>query len=303
MSASKPVIVTCAITGSHQDFRKHPDYPITPAQIARDCIAASKAGAAVAHIHARDPETGWPSMDTSLYREIIDRVRDAGCEIILNVTAGEGGVYEPSAEDHNRNSSTGNLAHPLKRVAHIEELRPEICTIDVATMNFGEFAFINMARDLRVMADRMIAVGSQPEIEVFDVGHVVLANKLIAEGHLKAPFLFQLCMGIVYGAPATPQLMALMASMLPEGSVWSAFGVGLKQFDVLANAVTMGGNVRVGLEDNMYLSKGEFATNAQLVDKAVKIVGMLNRNVATPAEAREIMGVNERRNLTGLAAP
>ncbi len=292
---SQAVVVTCAITGSHQDFHKHPDYPITPAQIARDCIAASKAGAAVAHVHARDPETGWPSMDTALYREIIDRVRSADCDIILNLTAGEGAVFEPRPDDPNRNTDRGNLASPAARVAHIEALQPEICTIDVATMNFGEFAFINMARDLRVMADRMIAAGTQPEIEVFDIGHVVLANRLIEEGHLRAPFLFQLCLGIAYGAPATPQAMALMASMLPEGAVWSAFGVGPKEFDIVATAVTMGGHVRVGLEDNMYLSRGRFATNAELVDRAVNIVGMLNRNVATADQAREIMGISARR--------
>lgn len=295
---TKPVVVTCAITGSHQDFRKHPDYPITPAQIARDCIAASRAGAAIAHVHARDPATGWPSMELAIYREIIDRVRSADCDIILNLTTGEGAVFEPRADDPNRNTDRGNMASPAARVVHIETLQPEICTIDVATMNFGEFAFINMARDLRVMAERMIASGTQPEIEVFDVGHVVLANRLIDEGYLRPPFLFQLCLGIAYGAPATPQAMALMASMLPEGAVWSAFGVGPKAFDIVANAVTMGGNVRVGLEDNMYLSRGRFASNAELVDRAVNIVGLLNRNLATAAEAREIMGVDARR--TGL---
>ncbi|WP_396272155.1 3-keto-5-aminohexanoate cleavage protein [Hyphomonas sp.] len=302
MSTPKPVIVTCAVTGSHQDFAKHPDYPITPAQIARDCIAAAKAGAAIAHVHARDPQTGWPSMDVAIYREIIHRVRDAGCDIILNLTTGEGAVFEPRTDNPNLNTDRGNLALPAARVAHVEELRPEICTLDAATMNFGEFAFINTPRDLRIMADRIIAAGTQPEIEVFDIGHVVIANRLISEGHLKPPFLFQFCLGIAYGAPATPEVIKLMESMIPAGSVWSAFGVGPKEFDVVASAVTLGGNVRVGLEDNMYLARGEFATNAQLVDRAVSIVEKLNRNIASPREAREIVGVNTRRASAGALA-
>lgn len=300
MNEKMPVVITCAITGSHQDFAKHPDYPVTPVSIARDCIAAGKAGAAVAHIHARDPVTGWPSMDVELYGEIIKRVRDAGCDIVLNLTTGEGAVFEPREDDPNRNTDRGNMASPEARVAHIEKLQPEICTIDIATMNFGEFAFVNTPSHLRRMADRIIAAGTQPEIEVFDLGQIVLANQLIKEGRLTGPFLFQLCMGIAYGAPATPACIELMASLLPSGATWSAFGVGPKQFDIVSNAVTLGGNVRVGLEDNMYIAKGEFATNAQLVDRAVDIIGLLNRNVATPAEARQIMGVSERRKAAGL---
>ncbi len=292
---ARPIVITCAITGSHQDFAKHPDYPITPAQIARDCLEAEKAGAAIAHVHARDPDTGWPSMSIDLYREILDRVRDAGSDIVVNLTTGEGGVFESSEDDPGRNTERANMQLPEARVAHIEALRPEMCTLDVATMNFGEFVFINSPAHLRRMARRIIAANCQPEIEVFDVGHVVLANKLVAEGVLSGPLLFQLCLGVPYGAPATAQVMGLMASMLPNGATWSAFGIGPLEFDVVGQAVAQGGNVRVGLEDNMYLAKGRFATNAQLVDRAASIVGLLNRDVATPAQAREIVGINARR--------
>jgi uncharacterized protein (DUF849 family) len=290
----RPVVVTCAITGSHQDFARHPDYPITPAQIAADCIAAWKAGAAVAHVHVRDPKTGWSSNELAYFREVVDRVRDSDCDVILNLTTGEGAVFEQSESDPGRSTERCRVQGPEERVAHIEALRPEICTLDVATMNFGEYVFLNTPDHLRRMARRILAAGVQPELEVFDLGQVVLAKQLIAEQVLTPPFLFQLCLGIPYGAPATAQVMALMASMLPAGSVWSAFGIGPLEFDMVAQSVALGGNVRVGLEDNMYLSKGRFATNAELVDRAVSVVSALNRNIASPAEARVILGVTER---------
>lgn len=290
-----PVVVTCAVTGSHQDFAKHPDYPITPIQIARDCIEAAKAGAAVAHIHVRDPETGWPSIKLELFREVVSRVRDAGSNILINLTTGEGAVFRAHKEDPSRSVDEFPLLTPEKRVEHVEALKPDICTLDIATMNFGEFVFINSPDDLRRMARRIIAAGVQPEIEVFDTGHIVLARKLIDEGVLPGPHLFQLCMGIKYGAPATPEAIALMVSMLPPEATWSAFGVGPMEFDVLAQSIALGGNVRVGLEDNLYLNRSDWATNAKLVERAVSIVGSLNRDIATPEDARILFGINERK--------
>lgn len=295
---AKPVVVTCAITGSHQDFAKHPDYPITPSQIARDCLAAAKAGAAVVHVHVRDPETGWSSIELTYFEEVVNRVRDAGSDVLINLTTGEGAVFQARDDDPSRSSDRFPLLQPEARVRHIEALKPDLCTLDIATMNFGEFVFINSPEHLRRMARRILAAGVQPELEVFDTGQIVLAKKLIAEGVITGPLLFQLCLGISYGAPATPDAMSLMADMLPEGAVWSAFGVGPKEFDIVAQAAAMGGNVRVGLEDNLYLNRGEWATNASLVDRACSIIGALNRDVATPAQAREAFGVNARRAAT-----
>jgi uncharacterized protein (DUF849 family) len=297
-----PVVITCAVTGSHQEFARHPDYPITPEHIARDCIAAWKAGAAVAHVHVRDTRTGWGTNDVAYFREVVDRVRDSGSDVVLNLTTGEGAVFEQSASDPGRSTERCRIQAPEERVAHIEVLRPDMCTLDIATMNFGEFAFINTPGHLRSMARRILAAGVQPELEVFDLGQIVLARKLIDEKILTPPFLFQLCLGISYGAPATSAVMALMASMLPAGAVWSAFGVGPLEFDIAAQAVALGGHVRVGLEDNMYLSKGKFATNAQLVDRSVAIVSSLNRNIASSAEAREIFGINARARSAGVQA-
>lgn len=290
-----PVVITCAITGSHQDFARHPDYPITPPQIARDCLDAAKAGAAVVHVHVRDPETGWPSIKEEYFHEIVARVRDAGSDVLINLTTGEGAVFQAREEDPSRSAERFPLLTPEQRVAHVESLKPDICTLDIATMNFGEFVFINSPEHLRRMARRIISAGVQPELEVFDTGQIVLANKLIAEKVLSGPYLFQLCLGISYGAPATQAAMSLMVDMLPPDAVWSAFGVGPKEFDVVAQAVALGGNVRVGLEDNLYLNRGEWATNAKLVDRAATLITALNRDIATPAEARALLGVDERR--------
>jgi uncharacterized protein (DUF849 family) len=293
---AKPVVITCAITGSHQDFARHPDYPITPQAIARDCIAAGKAGAAVVHVHVRDPETGWPSIRLDLFSEVVARVRDSGSEVLINLTTGEGAVFQAREDDPSRSTERFGLLSPEDRVRHIEALRPDICTLDITTMNFGEFVFINAPEHLRRMARRIIAAGVQPELEVFDLGQIVLARKLIQEGVLPGPHLFQLCLGIQYGAPATPRVMTLMVDMLPRDAVWSAFGVGPLEFDVVAQAVSLGGNVRVGLEDNLYLGRGEWATNAALVDRAASIVTALGRDVASPQEAAALLGVRARRD-------
>ena len=288
---SNQVIITCAVTGSHQNFHKYPDYPITPAQIAESCLDARQAGAAIVHVHVRDPETGAAAGETALYREVMARVRDAGSDVLINLTTGFGGRFAPSEDDPRRAGPGTSLIAPEQRVAHVEELRPEICSLDVGSFNFGDSVFMNTPAHLRIMAARIKAVGVKPEIEVFEPGHVIFAKQMIEEGLIEGPPMFQLCLGILYASPATPAAMTFLRSLLPEAARWSAFGVARRQFPMAAEAVAQGGNLRVGLEDNLYLAKGEFANNAQLVEKAVEIVRDAGAEPAEPARAREILGL------------
>jgi uncharacterized protein (DUF849 family) len=276
-------VITCALTGGFDTRPKNPAVPVTPEEIATSALDAAKAGAAVVHIHVRNPKTTLPSMELEHYRETVERIREKNGDVILNLTTGPGGRFVPGKEDPQT---------PGVRLRHVEELRPPICTLDVATMNFGEHVFLNTPTHLREMADRARAVGAKPEIEVFDLGHIELAKRLIAEGHLAEPPLFQICLGIPWGAPATPETMIQMRDRLPANAVWSGFGISKMQFPMVALAATLGGNVRVGLEDNLYLGPGKLApSNAALVDKAVKILDLLDRPIATPAEAREIFAL------------
>jgi uncharacterized protein (DUF849 family) len=286
---ARKVVITCALTGSADTVDKNPAVPVTPRQIAESALDAAKAGAAVVHVHVRDPDTGQASMDPALYREVVARVRDSGSEVVLNLTTGAGGRFMPGDNEATQPGPGTTLTTPAVRTRHVEELRPEICSLDVATMNFGENAFVNVPKHLRDMAGRAKASGVKPELEVFDTGHVELAKKLIADGHIDTPPLFQLCLGIPYGAPATPESMIHLRNLLPEGAVWSAFGISRHEFPMVALAVMLGGNVRVGLEDNLYLSHGELApSNAALVEKAAGIIETMGAEVATPAEARGI---------------
>ncbi len=288
---SRDVIITCAVTGSHQNFHKHPDYPITPQQIAAACLEARQAGAAIVHVHVRDPETGVPVGDTALYREVVERIRDAGSDILINLTTGYGGRFAPSEDDPRQAGPGTSLIAPEARVAHVEELKPEICSLDVGTFNFGASVFMNTPEHLRIMAARIKAAGVKPEIEVFEPGHIIFANQMIEEGLIEDPPMFQLCLGILYASPATSEAITFLSSLLPEGARWSAFGVSRQQFPMAAEAVAQGGNLRVGLEDNLYLGKGEFASNGQLVEKAAQIVREAGGEPAEPARAREILGL------------
>jgi uncharacterized protein (DUF849 family) len=288
---SRDVIITCAVTGSHQNHNRHPDYPVTPRQIAETCLEARQAGAAIVHVHVRDPETGAPAGETALYREVVARLRDAGSDLLVNLTTGYGGRFAPSEDDPRQAGPGSSLIPPEQRVAHVEELKPEICSLDVGTFNFGASVFMNTPDHLRIMAARIKAAGVKPEIEVFESGHIVFANQMIEEGLIDGPPMFQLCLGILYASPATSEAMAFMKSLLPEAARWSAFGVSRRQFPMAAEAVAQGGNLRVGLEDNLYLAKGEFASNAQLVEKAVEIVRDAGAEPAEPARAREILGL------------
>ena len=295
---SQPTIITCAITGGHNsyanNFRGHPDYPVTPEQIADNAIEAAKAGAAIAHIHVRDPETGERSGDLNLFKQVVERIRDSGSDILINLTSSEGARFIPGKDDPKTGAEGTTLIRPLDRLKHIEELRPDICTLDVGTFNFGDVIFVNTPEDLRIMAKRIQEIGVKPEIEVFELGHIEFAKKLIDEGLIDSPPMFQVCLGIPHAAPAVPEVLNLMQSRLPDNARWSAFGISRAEFHIAAQSVSLGGNVRVGLEDNLYLAKGEFASNVQLVEKAVRVVHELGSEPASPDQTREALGLSKR---------
>jgi uncharacterized protein (DUF849 family) len=288
-------IITCAVTGSITRPDQHPGLPITPAQIADAAIDAARAGAAIAHIHVRDPKTGAPSMDLALYREVVERIRESGSELLINLTTGPGGRFIPSEDDPKVAAPGSNLMRPEKRVEHVVALRPEICSLDLNTMWFGASVVINTPRSVATMAQAIRAAGVLPELEVFDSGDIQLAHQLLADGALARPPLFQVVLGIRNGFPATPETLLYARSLLPPDALWAAMGIGRMEFPIVAQACLLGGHVRVGLEDNLYLGKGELApSNAALVERAARLVELLGRSVATPAEARQILGLAAR---------
>jgi len=288
---SDEVILTCAITGGHNNQDKHPDYPISPEHIANDCIAAAKAGAAIVHIHVRDPATGMRSGDPALFREVVNRIRDSAVDVLINLTTSEGARFAPGEVDASVGGPGTTLVQPLDRLHHVEELRPDICTLDVGTFNFGETIFVNTPAHLRIMAARIQELGVKPELEVFEPGHIMFAHKLIEEGLIEGKPMFQLCLGIPHASPATPEVLTLMKNLLPDNSNWSAFGISRFEFGIVAQAASQGGNCRVGLEDNLYLNKGEFASNLQLVERALRIIRELGREAATATQAAERLGI------------
>lgn len=288
----KKTIISCALTGNGNTTHLNPAVPVTPKQIADEAIAAARAGAAIAHIHVRDPVSGHPSAELSLYREVVDRIRDSGCGILINLTTGPGARFHPSDEDPNRGNSESIMMSPEARVEHVIALKPELCSLDVATMNFGRRAFVNVPDHLIKMARMVEAEGVKPEIEVFELGHIRLAMHMMEEHGLLANPLFQLCLGVPWGAAADTQTMMMMKDQLPVGAMWSAFGIGRTQFPMVAQSVVLGGHVRVGLEDNLYLGKKQLAPgNASLVERAVRIVESLNGEVASIADARSTLGL------------
>jgi uncharacterized protein (DUF849 family) len=285
---STTVFITCAVTGSGDTVRKNPRVPVTPEQIAASALEAHAAGAAIVHVHVRDPATGAPSRDPALFREVFERIRARNAEVIINLTGGMGGDLLLGPDDAPLKFAAGtDFVGPQQRMAHISALRPEIGSLDCGSLNFDEALYGTTPRYLRAMAEEFRKRGVRPEIEVFELGHIELARQLIAEGLIETPALFQLCLGIRYGAPATTEAMQAMRAALPPGVLWSAFGVGRMQMPMVAQAVLLGGNVRVGLEDNLYLEKGVPASNAQLVERAVAIVQMLGAHVQSAAEARQ----------------
>jgi len=289
---SNEVILTCAVTGGHNNVDKHPDYPITPQQIADNCIDAAKAGAAIAHIHVRDPETGIRSGDPALFREVYERIKDSGSDVLINLTTSEGARFSPGDETPGIGGPGTTLVQPLRRLIHIEELRPDICTLDVGTFNFGETVFVNTPAHLRMMAQRIKELGVKPEIEVFEPGHIMFAHSLIDQGLVEGDPMFQLCLGVPHASPATPEILTVMKNLLPKNANWSAFGISRWAFSIVAQAASQNGNCRVGLEDNLYLNKGEFATNVRLVERAVRIIREIGREPATPAQAAARLGIH-----------
>jgi uncharacterized protein (DUF849 family) len=286
------VFITCAVTGAGDTTGASDRVPVTPAQIADAALEAARAGAAVAHIHVRDPETGRGSRDVALYREVVERVRAADVDVVLNLTAGMGGDLVLGGEEAPLPLDDGgtDLAGASERLAHVEELRPEICTLDCGSMNFaagGDYVMVNSPGMLRAMARRIQELGVRPELEVFDTGHLVMVEHLVRDGLIDDPLLVQLCMGIPYGAPDDPGTLLALVNRLPAGCVFSAFSIGRMQLPYVAMAALAGGNVRVGLEDNLLLARGVPATNGQLVERAVTILEAMNVRILGPAEVRE----------------
>jgi uncharacterized protein (DUF849 family) len=290
------VIITCALTGAGDTTARSPHVPVTPKQIAAAAVEAAKAGATVVHCHVRDPQTGKFSRDVALYREVMERIREADVDIIVNLTAGMGGDLEIGAgENPMEFGPNTDLVGPLTRLAHVEELLPEICTLDCGTLNFGDgdTIYVSTPAQLRAGAKRIQELGVKAELEIFDTGHLWFAKQMIKEGLLDNP-LFQLCLGIPWGAPADTTTMKAMVDNLPANAVWAGFGIGRMQMPMAAQAVLLGGNVRVGLEDNIWLDKGVLATNGQLVERAGEILSRLGARVLTPAEGRIKMGLTKR---------
>ncbi|MBI4623698.1 MAG: 3-keto-5-aminohexanoate cleavage protein [Verrucomicrobia bacterium] len=288
----KPTILTCAVTGSFPTREQNPALPVTPAKIAEACIGAAKAGAAICHIHVRDPETGRPSMKLEYYREVVKRLRASEVDLIINLTTGPGGRFIPSDDDPAKAAPGTVLTTPEIRTEHVVELKPEICTLDLNTMWFGGGAVINSPRNLKIMAGRMYAAGVKPELEVFDTGDLLMAQDLVADGTLQLPALCQIVTGIKYGMPSSPEAMLLARSLLPKNCEWAAFGAGRHAFPMLAQAFILGGHCRIGMEDTVHLAKGTPAPgNAALVEKAVRIIRDLGGKVATVAEARNLLGL------------
>jgi uncharacterized protein (DUF849 family) len=286
----RKVMISCAVTGSADTPGRNPAVPVTPQQIAQSAIDAAKAGAAIVHIHVRDPKTTRPSMDKALYGEVVERIRASGVDVLINLTTGPGARFMPGDDDPLQPGPATNMKPPAQRVEHVVELRPDICSLDMGSMNMGGYVFVNTQSHLEAMAVAIRDAGVIPELEVFEAGHLLLAKRMIETGHIKPPGMFQICLGIAWGQPATPEAMHYMRSMLPPASPWFAFGISLYQFPMVAQAVLLGGHVRVGLEDNIYLGKGELApSNAALVEKAAKIIEILGDHVATPAEARKML--------------
>lgn len=285
-------IISCALTGNIVTREQHPNLPVTPAQIAQAALDAASAGAAIVHIHVRDPETGRPSMRTELYAEVMDRIRAVDQELIINLTTGEGGRFTPSDHDPKVAAQGSTLTLPETRVAHVVALKPDICSLDFNTMNSGANVVINTPKNVRKMARLIVDAGVLPEIEVFDSGDIHMANDMIADGTIPGPHLFQLVTGVKYGAASTTTTLAYLKSLLPTGCQWSAFGLGRMEYPMVAQSFLLGGHVRVGFEDNVYIRRGELARdNAQLVEQAVSLLSILGGEVASATEARALLGL------------
>jgi uncharacterized protein (DUF849 family) len=298
LSMNREVFITCAVTGAGDTVSKSSHVPVTPKQIAESAIEAAKAGAAVVHCHVRDPDTGAPARRLDLYREVTDRIRSADIDVVLNLTAGMGGdlVFGNVESPFPVNEKGTDMAGATERVAHVAECLPEICTLDCGTMNFslGDYVMTNTPSMLREMARQMTALGVRPEIEAFDTGQLWFAKQLAEEGLIEDPVLIQLCMGIPWGAPDDLNTFMAMVNNVPSNWTFSAFSIGRNAMAYPAAAILAGGNVRVGLEDNLYVGKGQLATNAQLVEKAVSVVESMGAKIIGPEEVRRKLKLTKR---------
>jgi uncharacterized protein (DUF849 family) len=292
------VVVSCAVTGAGDTTGRSPHVPVTPTEVADAAIQAAQAGAALAHIHVRDPETGQGSRDPKLFNEVVNRVRDSGTDVVINLTAGMGGDWVPSEQDPAMPGLGTDMIGAQERLAHVEECRPEICSLDCGTLNFGNGneIYISTPPMLRQMAAMTKEWGVKPELEVFELGHIRFATQMIAEGLIADPPMFQICLGIPWGADQSVDTMKVMKDHLPAGANWAGFGISRMQMPMAAAAVAMGGNVRVGLEDNIYLDRGVLATNGQLVTRAVEILERMGARAITPQEARNKLSLRGANN-------
>jgi uncharacterized protein (DUF849 family) len=291
---NRNVIVSCAITGSGASVDKHPAIPVTPKEIAAAAIEAAKAGAAIAHIHVREPDSGKSSRRVELYREVVSRIRESNVDVIINLTTGMGGdlFLGPDEEPMNFSDNT-DCVGMMERIKHVEELLPEICSLDCGSFNYaeGDYVYISTPNMLEQGARRLQEIGVKPELEVFELGHISFTKHLITQGLLDDPPLFQICLGIRWAAEANTASFKTMVDALPEGCNWAGFGTSAMEMPMVAQAVLLGGNIRVGLEDNLYLEKGVFASNGQLVERACNIVQLMGCSIQTPSEARQTLGL------------
>jgi uncharacterized protein (DUF849 family) len=294
MTMNTNVVVSCAVTGAGDTVDKHPAIPVTPEQIANSAIEAADAGAAIVHLHVRDPETGKGSRDINLFKETVELVRNSGRNVLINLTAGMGGDLVVDDENPEVPAEGTDLISAEERMAHVELLRPDIASLDCGTINFdnSNYVYIQTPNMLRAMAARYAEIGVKPEMEVFDLGHLRFANQMVSEGLIKGPPMYQVCLGIPWGAGADSATMTAMVGQLPRDAFWSGFGISRTQMPMAAQAMLLGGNVRVGLEDNLYLEKGVPASNAQLVEKAVRIIRDLGGQICDADQARERLGID-----------
>ena len=290
---SDKVILTVSVTGSFGDAT-NPVIPITPKQIAESALEAYGVGAAAAHIHVREVKTGAPSMDFHLYEETVQRIRDHS-DMIINLSTGAGARFVPEDREPMGLGPGSTLCVPEKRIEHVLRLKPEVCSLDVGSLNFGPHVFVNTLSHVEWMAEQVGTTGIKPELEVFELGHIEIAEHLLKTGKVKRPPLFQLCMGIRWGIPATSANMLAMVERLPADSIWTGFGIGASAFPMVAQSILLGGNVRIGLEDTWYLEKGKRASsNKELIQKALQIIKSLDKEPATPDEARALLHLRER---------
>jgi uncharacterized protein (DUF849 family) len=305
MNPGNKVVLTCAVTGGARPHPRHPAFPVTPAQIADACIEAAGAGASVAHIHVRDPETGRSSDDPKLFDEVVDRVRATGTDIVINLTCGQGAIFLPDPEDESRALPESKMYPVPQRMRHVERNMPELASFDITAGNrllgHYEAVYMNTPFAMRLMAKRFQELGVKPELEVFDSGDIVMGKDLQAEGLIDGPPLYQMVLGVKWGAPSGIEPLLYQRNLLPPDAIWGAFGIGPEQMPILAHTALLGGHARVGLEDNVYLSRGVFASNGQLVERACTLLECLGKSVATPAEAREIFHLKQPAELIARA--